>query len=138
MSTGIGYRIVMTLVIRDFRPLHDKGAYICRAANSLGDAEISIQLYGQSINSLLSIFLAFFKLSKFGNLEMAEVAAPKTPLAHPTVTSSSTALVAISTKSTASAAIDTAKTKHHHRHGIIFSIFFIISNCFIFICLFVC
>jgi hypothetical protein len=43
---GGGYRTVMTLVIRDFRPAQDKGAYVCRAANSLGDAESSIQVYG--------------------------------------------------------------------------------------------
>ena len=41
-----GYRTVMTLVIRDFRPAQDKGQYVCRAANSLGDAESSIQVYG--------------------------------------------------------------------------------------------
>ena len=53
---GGGYRTVMTLLIRDFRPAQDKGAYVCRAANSLGDAESSIQVYGTATPLLLLPF----------------------------------------------------------------------------------
>jgi hypothetical protein len=61
---GGGYRTVMTLVIRDFRPAQDKGAYVCRAANSLGDAESSIQVYGSFhfiFDSYIIMTLAAYK-----------------------------------------------------------------------------
>ena len=54
----------MTLVIRDFRPAQDKGAYVCRAANSLGDAESSIQVYGSFhfiFDSYIIMTLAAYK-----------------------------------------------------------------------------
>ena len=51
-SSSPGYKTSMTLVIRDFQPA-DKSAYICVAANSLGTAEASIQIYGEALPNFL-------------------------------------------------------------------------------------
>lgn len=44
-SSSPGYKTSMTLFIHDFQP-EDRSVYICVAANSLGTAEASIQIYG--------------------------------------------------------------------------------------------
>lgn len=58
-SSSPGYKTSMTLFIHDFQP-EDRSVYICVAANSLGTAEASIQIYGTVTSVFIFLFCFFF------------------------------------------------------------------------------